>query len=198
MPRGQTKGFADPARTTEIIRLVEQEGWTLQDCADLFAISRERARQIYTKATGRQPGFKISALKKTCIVPGCSRHPDVGVRCYPHRMKYVTTGTDERIIFPVPDEACACGKPAWHSSGRCQVCHLRWRYHNDPKRRQDCKEAMRRVRSRGYAYSSRNPERLARIRADLAAGLSKAEIARREGIAAPVVRYYVRFHGLQP
>jgi DNA-directed RNA polymerase specialized sigma24 family protein len=65
MPRGRPMGFQNPERTREIIRLIEDEGWPFEDVGDVFGFSRQRAHQIYKKATGRQRQRPI------CATSGC-------------------------------------------------------------------------------------------------------------------------------
>lgn len=182
-------GFDEPQRAREIVRLIDEEGWLFEDVADVYGFSRQRAHQIYKKATGR------NRQRTVCATPGCTKHPRIGDRCGKCRQHFLLHGSytekQPRSIFE--GVSCQCGKQAIYRPGLCQTCYVRDRYQNDPEyAARKC--AGRQKWYRNGAKTCRDPEKLGRIKRYLAAGLTQAAIARLEGVHPSGISAYVRAH----
>ncbi len=183
------KGFQDPERAREIVRLIEEKGWLFEDVGDVYGFSRQRAYQIYKKATGRQ------RQRPTCATTGCSKHPRIGDRCRKCREHFIRHGsyTEKQSRSMFEGVSCPCGKPAARRPGLCISCYARERYRSDPDFA-DRKKANNRRLFRNGAKTCRNPEKLERLKRYLSIGLSHAEIARREGVHPSGISAYLRMH----
>lgn len=59
-------GSADPDRTATIIRLIDVDGLTATAVGQRYGITRERVRQIYTRATGRRVPVAVGCWCDIC------------------------------------------------------------------------------------------------------------------------------------
>jgi hypothetical protein len=185
----------DQERAAEIVRLVDEAGFYLADAAEVYGITRERARQIYKAVTGHSP----NDTRKKCLTSTCKTRPRYGDRCGRCRERFVETGSYEKTFRPrISGAPCSeCQDRPARLNGRCKRCWDRYRYNNDPVRWQAMRDANDKWKQKLVVKKPRNPERLRRIKALVRKGLNTRQIAEKEGIAWQVADYYIKFHGLR-